>query len=145
MIDEEKFVDEEVRLGTGGEEAGTAAKRRLVPMRVGAAAVYVELTGDPPSIEGDDEIYAAAAKDPADVFGAAGRVLEEVVRVMGERVAALGERARPDQVSAEFSLSFEAGGKAHLIPVLFTGETKAVSGLKITAVWGTPPGGAEDG
>ena len=133
-------MEDEIGLGTGKEaEAENAGLRRLVPMRVGEAVLYIEVAGEPPNVEGDEEVYAGAVRDPADVFGAAGRALEEVVRVVGERVAALGERARPDQVSAEFSLSFEAGGKAHLIPVLFTGETKAVSGIKVTAVWGTPP------
>ncbi|QIN84278.1 hypothetical protein GBA63_17690 [Rubrobacter tropicus] len=138
-------MDDEVRLGTGGEEAGTVAKRRLVPMRVGEASVYIEVAGEPPSIEGDEEIYAAATKDPVDAFRSAGEVLQEVVRTVGEQVAALGEEVRPDQVSAEFSLSFEAGGKAQLIPVLFTGETKAVSGLKVTAVWETSSLGPRDG
>ena len=139
-------MDSEVGLGTGREaEAGTARPRRLVPMRVGEAAVYVEVAGKPPSVEGDDEIYAAAPKKPEDVFGEVGRALKEVVRVVGEQVAALSDKARPEQVSVEFALSFEAGGKAQLIPVLFTGETKAISGLKIIAVWDTSSAGSQDG
>lgn len=134
-------MDDEITLGTDSEAEVGSARRRLVPMRVGEAAVYVEVADEPPAIEGDDEIYAAAPKGPRDAFDEAGKVLREAVRVVGEQVAALGEKARPDQVSAEFSLSFEAGGKAQLIPVLFTGETKAISGLKFTAVWQTAPAG----
>lgn len=138
-------MDDEITFGTGSEAEARSAGRRLVPMRVGEAAVYVEVAGEPPAIGGDDEIYAAASKGPGDAFGEAGKVLKEAVRVVGEQVAALGEKARPDQVSAEFSLSFEAGGKAQLIPVLFAGETKAVSGLKVTAVWETSSLGPRDG
>jgi hypothetical protein len=134
-------VDDEIGLGIsdeGSEESETRKARRLVPMRVGEATVYVELAGEPPAVEGDDEIYGAAPTEPGDIFGKAGKALKEVVRVVGEQVAALGEKARPEQVSVEFALSFEAGGRAQLIPVLFTGETKAVSGLKVTAVWEIP-------
>jgi len=140
-------MDDEVRLGIGEEaQAETPKERRLIPMRVGEAAVYVEVAGEPRGVERDDEIYAAAPKKPGDVFGEAGKVLKEVVRVVGEQVAALGEKARPEQVSVEFALSFEAGGKAQLIPVLFTGETKAVSsGLKVIAVWDTSSAGPQDG
>jgi len=131
-------VDDEIRLGTGDQtEARTVGPRRLVPMRVGEAAVYVEVANEPPSVEQNDEIYSATPKRPADVFGEAGKALNEVVRVVGEQVATLGDKVVPKQVSVEFALSFEAGGKAQLIPVLFTGETKAVSGLKVTAVWET--------
>jgi hypothetical protein len=45
-------------------------------------------------------------------------------------------------VSVEFSLSFEATGKAQLVPVFVTGETKAATGLKVKAVW--KPGGGQD-
>lgn len=134
-------MDNEIGLGTGGE-AGTSGPRRLVAISVGEAAVYVEVAGEPLSIEGDEDIYPAAAKGPADVFGEAGRALKEIVHVVGERVVSLGNEVKPDQVSVEFALSFEAGGRAQLIPVLFTGETKAVSGLKVTAVWETASAGS---
>ena len=48
---------------------------------------------------------------------------------------ALGAKARPDQMSVEFSLNFEVKGKAALIPVFVTGETGAQTGLKVTALW----------
>lgn len=139
-------MDDEIGLGIGGgAEAKAPGARRLVPMRVGDAAVYVEVAGESLGVEGDDEIYTAGAEEPGDAFGEAGRVLKEVVRGVGEQVAALAEKARPEQVSVEFSLSFEAGGKAHLIPVLFTGSTKATSGLKVAAMWETSSTDRQDG
>lgn len=54
-------MDNEITLGTGAEtKAEPARPRRLVPMRVGEAAVYVEVAGKPPVVEGDNDIYAAA-------------------------------------------------------------------------------------
>jgi hypothetical protein len=130
-------VDAGIETGIGGQQqAERAGTRRLVPMQVGKAEVYVEVTGAPLSVEGDDGIYAASPTDSENVFGEAGKAVKEVVRVVGEQVATLGDRVMPDQMSVEFSLSFEAGGKARLVPVLFTGETKVVTGLKVTAVWG---------
>lgn len=56
---------------------------------------------------------------------------------MGERVETLAENVKPREVTVEFTLSFEASGKAQLIPVFLTGQTKAATGLKVTAVWGS--------
>lgn len=131
-------VDGGIEAGIGDDTRGKpTGARRLVPIRVGEAAVYVEVSSEPPDVEEDGEIYPAVAKGPGDVFGEAGKILKEIVRATGEQVTTLGDKAKPEQVSVEFSLSFEAGAKAQLIPVLFTGETKATSGLKVTAVWGT--------
>jgi len=138
-------VDDEISLTTNEGKKNEGAKpRRFIPMSVGEAAVYVEVTDEPPRIDVDEEIYAASSNNLADIFGDAGKILKEIVSGVGEHVAALGDKTRPEQVSVEFALSFEAGGKAHLIPVLFTGETKAVSGLKVTAVWGTASADSRD-
>jgi inner membrane protein involved in colicin E2 resistance len=45
------------------------------------------------------------------------------------------ETLKPQELSVEFSISFEGTGKAQVIPVLVTAETKASTGLKVTAVW----------
>jgi hypothetical protein len=131
-----KSMSDEIGLGGDGEsrvESGRTSQ--LVPMRVGNATVFVEQVGRPAEIQTDDAIYPVSPLSPEDAFEKAGQILQECVRVVGERVAELAGRARPRDIMVEFTLSFEVGGKAQLIPVLFTGETKAVTGLKVTAVW----------
>ena len=126
-------------IGFGGDgESGAESVRtsRLVPMRVGNATVFVEQAGGPAEIQSDDAIYPVSPPTPEDAFDKAGQILQECVRVLGEKVEKLAEKAGPRDITVEFSLSFEAGGRAQLIPVLLTGETKAVTGLKVTAVWG---------
>lgn len=127
--------------GTGGSRDDSSGMPRLVPMRVGNATVFVEQVGEPAEIQADDAIYPVSLPSPEEAFEKAGQILQECVRVVGERVDELAEKARPREITVEFSLSFAAAGKAQLIPVLFTGETKAVTGLKVTAVWGPKPEG----
>jgi len=104
-------------------------------MRVGSATVYVEDYGESALIEVDDRLRPVAPPSPQEAFGSAGEILRECVRVIGERVDALAVKARPQEISVEFSLSFEVKGKAALIPVFVTGETGTETGLKVTAVW----------
>ena len=130
-------------IGFGGNESPepiSAPARQLIPMRIGSTAVYVEQVGEPAEVGVSDEIYPAAPPSPAEAFEKAGEALQECVRVVGEKVESLAEKAKPEQVTVEFTLSFEATGKAQLIPVLLTGETKATTGLKVTAVWGLGAG-----
>lgn len=130
-------MGDEIGFGGDGEsrpEGGSV--RKLVPMQIGTATVYVEQVGEPPEIETDEDIYPVAPPGPREAFEQAGEILHECVRVVGERIEGLTEKAKPGQVTVEFTLSFEAKGKAQLIPVFFTGETKAQTGLKVTAVWG---------
>jgi hypothetical protein len=130
-------VSDEIRFGGSGQQSvEPTPTRQLVPMRVGNATVFVEQAGGPAEIQTDDSVYPVSPPSPEDAFDKAGQILRECVRVVGERVEELAGKAMPRDISVEFTLSFEAGGKAQLIPVLFTGETKAATGLKITAVWG---------
>ena len=122
--------------GDGESRAESGRKSQLVPMRVGNATVFVEQVGEPAEIQTDDAIYPVSPPSPEEAFEKAGQIMQECVRVVGERVEELAGKARPRDITVEFTLSFEAGGRAQLIPVLFTGETKAVTGLKVTAVWG---------
>jgi hypothetical protein len=123
-------------IGFGGSEQSAASTptSRLIPMQVGSATVYVEQFGAPPEVEVDERIRPVAP-DPKQAFEQASEILRECVRVVGERVEGLAEKARPRDITVEFALSFEATGKAQLIPVFLTGETKAITGLKVTAVW----------
>jgi hypothetical protein len=129
-------MSDEVRIGTGPNlQPSRSATRRFVPMQVGSAVVYVEQVGEPAITEADDQVRPVGAPSPREAFETAGEILRECVRVIGERIDALSTRAKPDQMSIEFSLSFEVKGKAALIPVFVTGETGANTGLKVTAVW----------
>jgi hypothetical protein len=114
-----------------------AQARRFVPLQVGSATVYVEQVSTPAEIEGTGDIYPVAPS-PQDAFQKAGEVLEECVRMMGERIEKLAEHAKPQQITVEFTLTFEATGRATLIPVLITAESKAGMGFKVTALWGHP-------
>lgn len=113
--------------------------RRLLPLRIGDVVVYVEQTGQGAAIEGDD-IYAVAPS-PQDAFQHAADFVKECVRSVGARLSELRDAAdalAPQEVTAEFSVSFEAKGKTALVPVLLTGEASSMTGLKITAVWRQP-------
>jgi hypothetical protein len=116
---------------------GSEGPGQLVPMSVGDATVYVEQIGEPLTIETREDIYTVAPPDPDEAFERAGEVLHECVRVVGERVGTLAENAMPKSVAVEFTLSFEASGRAQIVPVLLTGQTKVATGLKVTAVWGS--------
>ncbi len=118
-----------------GSRSEAARTGHLVPMRIGGATVYVEQISEPLTIETSEDIYPVAPPGPAQAFEQAGEVLQECVRVVGERVEKLAENAKPREVTVEFTLSFEASGRAQLIPVFLTGQTKAATGLKVTAVW----------
>lgn len=128
-------MSEDIRLGNSKNDLPIITPaRRLIPMQIGNATVYVEEVGAPLVIESDD-IRPVAPPTPGEAFEKAGEILHECVRVLGERVEALAAKARPDVVTVEFSLSFEVKGKASLIPVFLTGETGLQTGLKVSAVW----------
>ncbi len=123
-----------------GEEELTPVQR-LVPMHVGGAIVYVEQVGGPASVEGQDDIRPVAPPAPGEAFQSAGQILHECVRVIGEQVEGLEAKARPDEITVEFSLSFEVKGRASLIPIFVTGEAGAQTGLKVKATWKREPAG----
>ncbi len=128
-------MSDEIGYGGGvSPEQGGPANRKLVSMRVGEAVVYVQEMSGSVVVERGDDIYPASPS-AKEAFESANEILGECVRVVGERVANLGG-VKPRQVVVEFALTFEATGKAQVIPVLLTGETKVGAGLKVTAVWG---------
>ncbi len=120
------------------------AARRLVAMQVGQAIVYVEQAGPAVTAEADDLVRPVAALNPQQAFDHAGAIVRECVRVIGERLDAIALNVRPDELSVEFSLSFDVSGRASVVPVFITGETKAQTGLKITARWKRPARGAPE-
>jgi hypothetical protein len=120
--------------------AGMPAERRMVPLQIGKATVYVEQVGPEATVE--SEYVPVAALNPAEAFDKASEAIRECVRIVGGRIEELKEGLKPQQVSVEFSLGFEASGKASWIPVLFQTEAKANAALKVSAVWelGGPAG-----
>ncbi|HEX8742789.1 MAG TPA: CU044_2847 family protein [Thermoleophilaceae bacterium] len=129
-------------VGTPGSQAPAGPgpdgpDRQLIAAEVGSALVYIEQVGEPAARE--EGIYAVAAPTPGEVFDRASEALRECVRVVGAQVEALAESVRPDEVSVEFTISFEAEGKASIVPVFVTGRSSVSTGLAVTAVWRRGP------
>jgi hypothetical protein len=109
-------------------------QRRLVPMKVGDAVVYIE------PLEGDAVLEAEAGfrpvgLDPTEAFEKASDALRECVKVLGARLENLGDAMKPEEVGVEFTITFDVEGKASIIPVLLTGKAKTSMGIKVTALW----------
>jgi hypothetical protein len=115
------------------DPGGMADRRRLAPIRVGDATVFLEADDDV-VIEGSGDI-APVSLDPREAFERAGDAMRECVRVFGERFATLASVVHPQVLEVEFTLSFEVEGKASIVPVLLTGKAKTSSGVKVTARW----------
>ena len=113
---------------------GPISSRQLVPMQIGSATVFLELSKEAASVEADDGIYPVGARGVSEAFDRAGDTLREILRLVDERAKQL-EAARPSEITVEFSLTFEATGRASIVPILVTGETGLQTGLRVTAVW----------
>lgn len=130
--------DDEVQ--AGGASPTTSAthdtRRRVVPMKIGNATVYVEPVGEL-KIDADDDAddIHTVAPDPQEIFDKAIEAARECVRVVGERLKTISGEAMPQELTLEFSLTFDAKAKAALIPVFVTAEHGLQTGLKITAKW----------
>jgi hypothetical protein len=110
---------------------------RLVPMRIGDATVFLSRPDRDAVIEESDEIrpvVKVTLPSPQEAFEQAGAFLCECVRIFDDRIGRLAHQ--PGQITVEFALSFEVTGKAALVPVFITGETKGGTAIKVTAVWG---------
>jgi hypothetical protein len=103
-------------------------------MKVGSATVYVEQSGDLSVISGEDEIYTVAP-DAREVFDRAVEAIRECVGKIGEGIETLAEKALPQELTVEFSLTFEAKAKGAIIPIFVTAEHGLGTGLKISAKW----------
>jgi hypothetical protein len=128
-------------MNIGPEEAGIPTEsgptRRLVPMAVGSATVYVEQIGVA-AVESDRQVYPVAPPSPGEAFENAVGVIRECVHAVGKQVQDFTGELRPDELTLEFSITFNVKAKASPVPVLFTGETGAQTGLKVVAVWRRP-------
>lgn len=127
-------MSDEISVGGIGEWFQDPKRRRLVPMKVGNAVVYIEQVGEGVEVAADDTIYPVAPT-PVEAFEQAGQALEECVRVLGERITTLGHMVRPEKVTVEFTLAFEASGTARIIPFFVSTSSKVNTGLKVTAEW----------
>lgn len=128
-------MDDEIQAGGAASSApATGSARKLVPMRVGSATVYVEQSGDVSVVSSDDEIYTVA-HDPREVFDRAVEAIRECVGKIGAGIETLAEKALPQELSVEFSLTFEAKAKGAIIPIFVTAEHGLGTGLKISAKW----------
>lgn len=126
----------EIRIGASSQpQPENDSRPQLLPMYVGNATVYVEQIGPPAEVKTDGQIRPVAPLSPDEAFETASEVLHECVRVLGERIDQLQSAISPREITVEFSLSFEAGGRASLIPIFVTAQTKASTGLKVTATW----------
>jgi hypothetical protein len=127
-------MDDELAVGAPDAESGAEQGALLIPLQVGGATVFVEQVGEP-RVEADDEIYPVGPPSPTEAFEKANEALKECVRSVGRTLEEIGESVKPQEVSLEFSLGFQAEGTARIIPVLVTGKTGVSTGLKVTATW----------
>lgn len=123
-------VSDQFRFGTDPELQRPETAKSLVPVKLGEATVYIEANG----VEADT-FYPVAPPTPDELFDRAGTVIREGVRLVGERVMALGHAVRPNELTLEFSVTFEGKGKASVVPVFVTAETTGTTGFKVTATW----------
>jgi Trypsin-co-occurring domain 1 len=115
-------------------DAAPTDGRRLVPMKVGSAVVYIEPLDDPPTIEATDELRPVSV-DPREAFEMASDAVRECVQVVGQRVVDTASGIVPAKVGLEFTLTFDVEGRASIIPVLLTGKAKSAFGIKVSAEW----------
>lgn len=128
-------MSDEVMAGGVGEVDEQRPARRLVPVQIGMATVFIEQAGGPVELGEGDEVHPVALPGPQKAFEQAGDFLQECVGIFDARIRALV--TRPQEVSVEFSLGFEVKGKATLIPILLSGETSTQAAIKVTARWYT--------
>jgi hypothetical protein len=119
--------------GDGVVAAGTQ-ERRLVPMQVGEATVFVEAARDEPAIQETDDFHVVGV-NPREAFETASEAMKECVSVLGARIDSMQDAMRPHEIAVEFTLTFDVEGQARIIPVLLTGKAKSAVGVKVSARW----------
>jgi hypothetical protein len=117
-----------------GAPSQDATSFRAVPLQIGDATVFIEQIGEGPVVEASDAIYPVAP-DPREAMEHALEFVRASVKTVGERIEGMADRARPAELTVEFTVAFDARGKTSLIPVLVTGEAGMKTGIKITAMW----------
>jgi hypothetical protein len=128
----------EIGIPGDDEDGQVSTTRRLVPMQVGSAVVYVEPFDEGAELQ-DDGGLRPVGVDPRQAFETASEALKECVRVVGGQLASVGSAITPHTVGMEFTLTFDVEGRASIIPVLLTGKAKSAMGIKVTAEWHPKP------
>jgi hypothetical protein len=122
---------DEIRAAAEGPSRRAA--ERLVPISLGGVEIFVEQVGEPAEIEAGTDIYVATS--PREALESALEFTGNLLASVGDRLAEVREKTTPDELTVELSLTFEATGKASIVPVLVTGQAGAKSGITVTAVW----------
>ena len=115
----------------------------LVETKVGNAIVYFRVDKVSPAVVTSEETRAVAAIDE-NPFEAASKVIRESVRVIGSHLHELREELMPEELTVELGFTFEAKGKATIVPVFLTGETSGGLAFKVTAKWQRENSSARD-
>jgi Trypsin-co-occurring domain 1 len=127
----------EVHAGIDARAEDSRAVRlepELIQTSIGGAVVYFRVENTLPCIVADGEVRAVAALDE-NAFEAAAKVIRESVRVIGSQLHDVGAELMPSELTVELGFTFAATGKATIVPVFLTGETKGELALKVTAKW----------
>jgi hypothetical protein len=103
-------------------------------MRIGNAEVFIQPSAQPVEIPPEARPHTVSPS-PEKSFDQAVTVIQECVRVVGGKIRDVGETLTPEELTLEFTVTFEVSGKVTPIPILVTGETKANTGLKVIAKW----------
>ena|SRR5579884_2041980 len=125
-------MDDDIVAGGTSSNHGDSNALSYVPMRVGDAMVWIQPTGR--ASESASEIHTAAPS-PDKVFKESIAAIKECIRSIGDGLDKLQPALRPQELSVEFSLTFDAKGRASIVPILVTAETGVQTGLKVTAKW----------
>jgi hypothetical protein len=120
-----------------GEFSATSSEPvqpELVETRIGDAVVYVRISGPTLGVANEGEVRAVGAFDE-NPFDAAAKVIREGVKVIGNSIHGISEVLQPSELRVEFGFTFEAKGRASIVPVFLTGESSGGVTLKVLALW----------
>jgi len=121
--------------GPTGSGPNVSSATELVETTIGDAVVYFRVDRHLEAVEAGGIRPVAGLGIEANAFEAAAHVAREAVRLFANHLSAIAEALRPNETGIEFSFTFEAKGKTHIVPVFLTGETSGQVGLKVTAKW----------
>jgi hypothetical protein len=118
----------------GGPPSPSPTGTELAVMRIGNAEVFIAPSETAVTIAPKATPHTVSPS-PEKSFDQAVTVIQECVRVVGGKIKEVGETLTPEELTLEFTVTFEVSGKVTPIPILVTGETKVNTGLKVTAKW----------
>lgn len=123
-------------LGGAEDNAAVPVSTELVETAIGDAVVYFRVDRRLPAVEAPTGIRPVTGLGiDKNAFAAAAHVAREAVKLFGGTLKNVALELMPSETGIEFSISFEAKGKAAIVPVFLTGETTGQVALKVTAKW----------